>query len=33
MRMNESFEDPRAAQSTVRRYERMVAHDEAFFLT
>ncbi|RYY17850.1 MAG: tetratricopeptide repeat protein, partial [Cytophagaceae bacterium] len=29
--MNESFEDPRAAQNTVRRYERMVAHDEATF--
>nr|GFC70443.1 hypothetical protein [Tanacetum cinerariifolium] len=31
MRMNESFEDPKAAQNTVRRYERMVAHDEAAF--
>ncbi|RZK28351.1 MAG: tetratricopeptide repeat protein, partial [Hymenobacter sp.] len=29
--MNEPFDDPRAAQDAVRRYERMLAHDEAVF--
>ena len=31
MRMNEPFDDPRAAQDTVRRYERMLAADETAF--
>jgi len=31
MRMNESFDDPKAAQDTVRRYERTLSHDEAAF--
>ncbi|MEJ7659412.1 MAG: hypothetical protein WKG07_07205 [Hymenobacter sp.] len=29
--MNEPFDDPQAAQDTVRRYERMLAADEAVF--
>ena len=31
MRMNESYEDPRAARDAVRRFERMVAHNEPVF--
>ena len=31
MRMNEPYEDPRAAQDAVRRFERMVAHNEPVF--
>ncbi len=31
MRMNEPFDDPRAAQDTVRRYEQMLAQNETSF--